>query len=293
MQVIDFMGGLGNQMFQYAFYKRLLANDINTFGSLLYYKYIDPHNGFELDKVFDVKLCFYKDYKLYRFLPDTFKVAQIVCALKGHKIVKEKKTNFYSFHSRYLKQPPSQSVLRFIGYWQSPFYFQDIVKSIKADFVFDENRVSTHNKQFLEEQRGRITVAIHVRRGDYLNKENHALLGSICSVSYYQKAINYFTSHFSDVSLVFFSNDIRWCQANFSTQNSYFIDWNKGADSWQDMYIMSNCTHNIIANSSFSWWGAWLNNNEEKIVICPDRWTNEGGHSNCDLLLDAWIKIKG
>ena len=92
----------------------------------------------------------------------------------------------------------------------------------------------------------------------------------------------------------FFSDDLQWCIDKFNTQDNYhFVDINTGKDSWQDMYLMSQCKHNIIANSSFSWWGAWLNDNGEKIVIAPNPWFRTWSkESSYDVIPDNWIMIE-
>ena len=113
--------------------------------------------------------------------------------------------------------------------------------------------------------------------------------GFICSIDYYRKAIKIINSKIDDPVYFVFSDDIDWCKQNLKIKHRvYFIDWNKGRDSYKDMVLMSKCKHNIIANSSFSWWGAWLNNNPQKLVIAPNEWVYE---LNVSPILRTWVKI--
>lgn len=133
------------------------------------------------------------------------------------------------------------------------------------------------------------SVSIHIRRGDYLSEINQGLYGGICTEMYYAKAITYICNKIDQPSFFVFSNEIDWVKNNVDIPNPTYIDFNNGADSWQDMFLMSQCKHNIIANSSFSWWGAWLNRNTNKIVITPSRFINL--EEDSDIIPDAWIRI--
>ncbi len=134
------------------------------------------------------------------------------------------------------------------------------------------------------------TVSIHIRRGDYVQ---HPFFKDICTISYYKNAIKYIRNNAEIDLFCIFSNDIQWVKNNFSEEltdiETVFVDWNKGNDSFRDMQLMSVCNHNIIANSSFSWWGAWLNNNKDKIVVAPYKWMNKDLKSTP--ICESWIKI--
>ena len=111
------------------------------------------------------------------------------------------------------------------------------------------------------------------------------------AIEYYEKAINYVKNKIEGPVFFIFSNDIDWCKENFSFEEAYFVDWNIGEKSFRDMQLMSSCKHNIIANSSFSWWGAWLNNNLDKIIIAPSKWLNDERVDIDDIIPEGWIKI--
>jgi hypothetical protein len=136
------------------------------------------------------------------------------------------------------------------------------------------------------------SVSIHVRRGDFFkNKKRIQRYGNICTNSYYKKAINIIKHKINDPIFLVFSDDIDWAKQNFTGSNFIFVDWNKGKSSYRDMHLMSLCKHNIIANSTFSWWGSWLNNNENKVVISPSKMNNK--HKDFSQLFpEKWVRIK-
>ena len=171
------------------------------------------------------------------------------------------------------------------GYWQSEKYFESIEDIIRNVFTFPE--ASEQNKAIAREMAASTSVSIHVRRGDYLRYFPNNVLDE----AYYGPAMAYFTERFKDVHFFIFSNDISWCREHLSAERISFVDWNTGKDSPYDMWLMTQCKHNIIANSSFSWWGAWLNNNPEKIVIAPGRWFDE--FSTPDIYCKDWVILRG
>lgn len=143
--------------------------------------------------------------------------------------------------------------------------------------------------ELLENIRGsKKSVAIHVRRGDYVRDiQTYNLMGEICTKEYYQEAVK----QFDDNSTFFvFSDDTEWCKRNFNLPNAIYVSHNQGLDSWQDMVLMSACCHQIIANSSFSWWAAWLNHNPQKMVIAPSKWFND--IEDRELVPTSWRRIK-
>lgn len=135
----------------------------------------------------------------------------------------------------------------------------------------------------------KVTVSIHIRRGDYLSQQFSAGFGNCCPLAYYREAIHYMKTYLDDITFVLFSDDMDWVKMNLPLDNAIYVDHNHGVDSWQDMYLMSMCQHNIIANSTFSWWGAWLNDNTDKIVIAPKRWWSS--IENDDVVPESWIRM--
>lgn len=168
------------------------------------------------------------------------------------------------------------------GYFQSEKYFSENEKTIRELFSMDKS-----TSEYLAEKYGHIfdsskkLVSLHVRRGDYLRlSEFH----HVCTLDYYKKAME----KFSDVMYVVFSDDLMWCKLNLPLGEGYvFAEGNK---DFQDLYLMSLCDHHIIANSSFSWWGAWLNENKEKKVVAPRKWFGpKNAHLNTkDIYCEGW-----
>jgi len=164
----------------------------------------------------------------------------------------------------YFQQLSYKSNLQLVGYFQSEKYFKYHSKKIRALFEPTDNIIQYIRDKYSSILNGN-TVAMHIRRGDYL-KTTHL---AECSEEYYQNAIKDFT----ECDIIVFSDDIEWCKVNFKGNNFIFIE---GEEDYIDLYLMSMCKNNIIANSSFSWWGAWLNNNKNKKVVAPKIWFNRG-----------------
>ena len=135
------------------------------------------------------------------------------------------------------------------------------------------------------------TVSVHIRRGDYLLPENQALFGNICTYEYYEKAIRYMRENVPNIRFVFFTNDSEWVKENFNMSDGFFANdyYEQEMPDYYDMYMMSQCKHHIIANSTFSWWGAYLGKNKDKIVIAPSKWMN--GKETRDIYQSDWIKL--
>lgn len=174
-------------------------------------------------------------------------------------------------------------------YFQTEKYFSDYMQAIRRDFTFRQP-LEWKNKDFLQKVEWKNTIAIHVRRGDYLLAKNSYI--GLTSLEYYRTAIAMMQERIENPVFVFFSDDIEWVQENLEiVDESYYIDWNTWAKNHEDMRLMSLCRHNIIANSSFSWWGAWLNENPEKIVIAPKRWFHTSAIDSSDVVPVGWIKL--
>jgi len=135
---------------------------------------------------------------------------------------------------------------------------------------------------------------LHIRRGDYVHAPLANQFHGLCSLDYYQKAVNYIYQKIPDCHFYIFSDDHSWVCENFKLDYPVtMVDHNDADKDYEDLRLMSLCKYNIIANSSFSWWGAWLNANPEKIVLCPERWFNDLSLDIKDLMPDSWIRVSG
>lgn len=290
MKIVRLAGGLGNQMFEYSFYLSLKEHYSNESIYVDYslYKGYRLHNGLELNKVFSVELPQASFFQLLKTTIPTYnyKLSRIVRRFIPARTSEfiEKKDCFF-LKEVFLKG----NSLYYEGYWQNEKYFKKISESIRELFSF-KRELNVRNKSlydFITSTKD--AVGIHVRRGDY---SQNPLYNGICEIDYYKEAISYILSQRGSSSFFIFSNDIGWCKEHFSYLLDGFyikyIDWNKGEDSYIDMQLMSACNHNIISNSSFSWWAAWLNKNPDKIVVSPKKWLNK----ECgDIQLENWVKL--
>lgn len=286
--IIRITGGIGNQMFQYALklkFDYLLQQ--NNLIDTRYYEINSVHNGYELDRVFGINADKYNG-KL-KPIAETHPFFYKLCFkfgirfLKSRKRLTEIRTGFFSNVFYF-----DSDKCYLDGYWQSEEYFNDIEAEVRKIFKFPEF-IETENVKLMKTISGQNSVSLHVRRGDYIGVSRFVALGK---TEYYQNAIKYIKKYIDDPIFIVLSDDILWCKEHLDLPiNTIFVDWNKEQDSYRDMQIMSNCKHNIIANSSFSWWGAWLNNNHDKIVIAPEHFFNGNIEDDKHIVPKKWIKL--
>lgn len=276
ISIVHFSGGLGNQMFIFSFTLSLREKYPFSKISIDIKDCTKTHNGFELPIVFNIG----KEFRI-----DQNKVINLF--LNRHT----KKRIFHWFNEKnafiYDEKIMEKYCLfsAYNGFWQSEKYFTNIENKIRRTFKFNHESLNYMSYNLLKTVSTQDSVSVHIRRGDYLGIENT----KVVTTTYYLNAINYVKSKIASPSFYFFSDDIEWVKSNFSLNNAIYVDWNIGKDSWQDMCLMSNCKHNIIANSTFSWWGAWLNENPGKIVIAPKKWMADLDES--DIIPNVWIKV--
>ncbi|WP_177230471.1 alpha-1,2-fucosyltransferase [Chitinophaga sp. CF118] len=175
------------------------------------------------------------------------------------------------------------------GYWQSEKYFKQYGDVIRREFTA-KDEWDGHNKQILNSILNADAVSIHIRRGDYVTNAVTNKFHGTCDIDYYQKAIALVEERMEAPFYYIFSDDLPWAKEHlvFSKGTAHFVDNNADA-AFMDIMLMSKCKYNIIANSTFSWWGAWLNNNPGKLVIAPKKWFNHKDDS--DIIPDTWMKI--
>ena len=267
MKIIIFQGGLGNQLFEYAFHEYIRTNIDEDVRYV--FRDTNSHNGFEITKWFDVKLRKAPWwYQLYIMTADQ---------LMWHKIIR----NPYSNQQNYQEHP---SII-YDGYWVRHDFHVHADIRFRSDLLLNKR-----NKELLQQIEASNSISIHVRRGDYLNPDIVQYFGNICTIEYYRKALEIIREKHGEARFFIFSDDIKWAKENLPLSgDNVFVDWNKGDDSIYDMFLMSRCQHNIIANSTFSFWAARLNINDNT-VIYPRKWFNEPWTAP-DIFPKDWIGI--
>ncbi|WP_298939625.1 alpha-1,2-fucosyltransferase [uncultured Dysgonomonas sp.] len=254
------------------------------------------HNGIELEKVFGIK-CKEPIYgaalkflfkigmtSKYKYLTNPIKT---ILRKINIRIINE---NFdYRFYPEYLNK--SKGVSFYFGGWHCEKFFKNVISDIKKLYRFQEIPSDPINDEIIEKISTSNSVSIHIRRGDYIYDEaNYNLFGSVCNISYYKNAIEKICSLVGNPVFFIFSNEMEWVKENIKIENEvFYIENNKGKDSWKDLFLMSSCKHNIISNSTFGWWGAWLNHNPNKNVICPDKFLVRDLET--EIYPEDWIKI--
>ncbi|MDR3654052.1 MAG: alpha-1,2-fucosyltransferase [Paludibacter sp.] len=292
--LIPVKGGLGNQMFFYAFSLSLKANGLNP--KFIWYEYIftKQHNGVELINAFDIKFDKWTNLKIsiYCKLNNILYFSKIkqgigrIIRLKYSFYKRVEQNNPYSFDIHIFDSRDGN--VYFDGFWQNYQYLEPIKSSLRGFFSFKLPNNYNCDKYLVEIERVN-SVSIHIRRGDYLDP-TFKELNVINSSKYYFDSINYIRSMCVDPIFFIFSDDMEWAKTTFIDEKYIFVEGNKNRNSYLDMFLMSKCRHNIIANSTFSWWGAWLNENSRKIVISPVMWTDKIFSSQ--LCPQDWVFLK-
>lgn len=288
-------GGLGNQMFQYAAGRALsLKNSTELYvdlSALSSFNSEVTHRVYGLDS-FDLPIQIATRSILGKYLNHH--------SLPGYlrsfrKLIKEDHGSDYveevghSFHPELLELTGDKYLS---GYWQSEKYFIHEREIILKDFSTRTSVISPQNVAIEQEIQKENSVSIHIRRADYVTNIKTNKYHGICSVDYYKNAISMIENRLEKPTFFVFSDDQQWVVKNIMSKNKIiYVDWNTGKDDHEDIRLMSKCKHNIIANSTFSWWGAWLNQNYDKIVIGPDKWFQDQSVNAGDILPDSWIKI--
>lgn len=265
MRLIKMTGGLGNQMFIYAFFVSMKRRFPSTRIDLSDMVHYHAHHGYELHRIFDLphdEFCINQKVK---------KVVEFLF----FKTILERKQDQITLRAFWRKR--LWPLIYFKGFYQSERYFADCADNVRRLFTFDEQRANHRTRQLLTQlQNDPDAVSLHVRRGDYLDPSVWRNTGCVCTLDYYRDAIQAIRQHVDKPRFYVFSDDIAWVRENLPLDGATYVDWNHGTDSWQDMLLMSRCRHHVICNSTFSWWGAWLNPRADKVVIAPARWSALG-----------------
>jgi Glycosyl transferase family 11 len=294
MILIQIWGGLGNQMFQFsAAYSLALKNKTQIGICLDRGQNVSSGDNFtkrefELTTLFNLPITHFVEPKLINFYAGE--------NLSWFEKVKHKLKRIDSFQETSTIFDPqlfelgSNSLID--GYFQSEKYFSTISDQLRKAFSFNVHLLNEKSK-LLKEKISVNTVGIHVRRGDYVSKPDINNTHGTCSVNYYREALDLLDENKID-QIIIFSDDPEWVHANLKFRYpTTIVDWNIGGEAWQDMFLLSLCHHFIIANSSFSWWAAWLSSYSDKVVVAPAQWfkDKEKNYFTQDLLPESWIRI--
>ena len=265
---ILYLGGLGNVLFQYASAKAYALKH----GKTLYTNNAQIQNIFTADD----PVLNPHNLLLYTSMPGQARQRW------------RSKTSSFDYSPTRFKQPDLISIH---GYMQTPFFLEQEEEALRQILRW---RYPPSDDAATQQLLSRITsensVSIHIRRGDYINNSDYFSI----PLSYYENAIDYIKKHVDHPTFFVFSNDLNWAKKNFIIKDASitFVDVNQGKPDWRDMQLMSLCKHNIIANSTFSWWGAWLNDNPHKIVLAPTHWDFIDPNSVNKILPKEWVRIE-
>ena len=288
MIIVRLIGGLGNQMFQYATARRLA----------------EKHST-----ILKLDITVFEQYKLHRYSLHCFQIWEYLATSdeiksilgNSQNIINRAKRKFgYSQDNKWLREKyfhfdanilsaPNNILLD--GYWQSEKYFSDIADILRREFVVKYQQ-DYQSKKFCDLIQESQSVCIHIRRADYVQNQLTNQIHGTCGSDYYDSCVTYITERISNPHFFVFSDEPEWARENLKLgYPTTIVDCNDASRNYEDLRLMSQCQHNIIANSTFSWWGAWLNNNPSKIVCAPKKWFNDATRDSKDLVPDSWIKL--
>lgn len=292
MIVVKLQGGLGNQLFQYAIGKRLALyyDTALKLDTSFFSKQFSCENRavtlrkYELDQLnIAAEIASERDIK--RFHNSGNGLQRLLKFLTRSRYISEKNFRFDSGFLSYGKN------CYLDGYWQSENYFEEISSVLKTEFT-QKAKPDMLNAQMAAQINAVSSVSIHVRRGDYIENAATKQFHGICSGEYYQQAIKVIEAKIPEPHFFIFSDDLKWVAENFNTgYQTTIVDVNDSSGAVRDMHLMSKCKHHIIANSSFSWWGAWLGNNKDKIVVGPRAWFADTSVDTATVLPKNWYKL--
>lgn len=292
MIVTRLIGGLGNQMFQYAVgravarrSKALLALDVSGFANYDLRRY-------ELAE-FNIAAHVASEKQLISLgvvsKPPTFinRLLKRMGYAAPEHVLREAS---FTYDSRI---ESASAPVYLDGYWQSEKYFVHIAEELRQEFSL-RDAWDEANEAMAAQIRaaGSGAVSLHIRRGDYVSNAHTAQYHGVCSLDYYRDAVSHIASHIEQPHFFVFSDDHAWVKENLQIDFPMTLVQVNSADRGiNDMMLMKSCRHHVIANSSFSWWGAWLNPHADKIVIAPREWFKQSGNDTRDLIPASWIRL--
>ena len=292
MITVKLQGGLGNQMFQYAF-GRAISLKLET-------PLLLDISGYEHQAAIDTKRYF--QLSCYNIQAEAIsqpqsKINKISSIIKKIKGVLSNRTNPYSgymFDPKYLNTKDGAYLE---GFWQTEKYFKGIETILRSDFSLKEKlgeKAKLYKTRIKQVQdNGGVAVSMHVRRSDYITNSNANNYHGALDLTYYTRAISHIEAKLCKKPMVIFvfSDDIAWVKENFKTETPIVYVSRPEIKDYEELFLMSQCDHNMIANSSFSWWGAWLNPKKDKIVVAPKRWVKDPKANTNDVVPLDWVRL--
>lgn len=291
---VQILGGLGNQMFQYAAGRSLAARlgcplKLDLTAMAAYEKW-----PYHLDR-FRIDVPIAPGHELDRLFPEKSRMKRLVeKRILGLRDASRREGVFRESCLHYIPEFFAQNPpVLLTGYWGSPRYFSSLRDELLEAFTL-KNPLSPRGQRILQAMRETNAVSIHVRRGDYVNDSNVNRIHGTCSLDYYRRASSLVRRVQNDARFFIFSDDPEYIRARFDFCPGYrLVEGNFDVPA-EDMFLMSRCRHHIIANSTFSWWGAWLNPGPDSIVIAPRRWYSDATLRRTfayDIYPDDWITM--
>ena len=270
-------------MFQYAFYKYLESRCKYVYLDVSYYDYYRSHTGYDLDSIFNlnINVSYIKDLLSFKYRAKFPGLNKVLGCFNNVLIRQSEFAGIDLFND---DSCAKNNTYRFDGLWQDEAFFRLITAEILQDFSF-KNVLGFKDNSFADMISCSNSVSIHIRRGDYLKSQKH----NVVNLNYVYTAVAFIRTEVSNPSFFIFSDDLQWVKDNLVIENSHFVDASDDCHPAIDMYLMSQCKHNIISNSTFSWWGAYLNKNSDKVVCAPYIWTR--GVSSATFVPSSWRRI--
>lgn len=277
MVIVKVMGGLGNQLQQYALYRKLesigrdVALDVSWFKENGGQQSVLAKRELELAYFDGLAYRAASPDQIRRVLGRLWEEPESVTAKIRRKVFPGANPCFEEWDLYH------EQVFRFtdkylVGYWACEKYYADILNGLRQEIRFpvcEDEEIRRRNEDAAARMRSVESVSVHIRRGDYLDPANQALFGGISTDAYYEAAMRYIRERYPEARFFFFSDDVAYVREHYAGAGCEVIDWNEGRYSFYDMMLMSCCRHNICANSTFSFWGARLNDNATKCMIRP------------------------
>lgn len=292
MIVVRLMGGLGNQLFQYAA-GRALALRLGTELKLDVGFFTDTTPRQYALNSLSIRASQVLEQELGSFRLSTNCVERLLSKWRQRLGLSQRSYDLYRERSfRFdanVAALPDNSYL--IGYWQSDRYFYDCRQQLLQELVCTLP-LDDSNRQMLEKIGATMSVAVHIRRGDYVNSPLANAVHGLCSLDYYRQAVELVAQRLDSPHFFLFSDDPDWVATHLELPYpATLVTINQQDDPALDLRLISACRHAIIANSSFSWWGAWLNQQPDKLVIAPACWFADQSIDTADLLPQDWIRL--